>query len=122
LTFLFVAVLIGALTGFILYITSSYTNRFLGLEETGQDKQPMYLTKESDSGRSIAEFRAFRKAKKEKGKQKLVHSPREEKIFQDMLSRVDYMPSASDAGPQSRLSLSTQTILEEDDSSDFEQT
>jgi hypothetical protein len=122
LTFLFVAVLIGAVTGFILYLTSSYTYKALGLEETGQNSTPVHLSTDYDTVRSVAEFRALRKAKKaKKGKQKLVQSPREEKMFQDMLSRVDYVPGASDIGAQGRLPLSNQTILEEDDSSSFEQ-
>lgn len=125
MTFLLVAAAIGALTGSILYFTSSFTNTAFGLDGPEEKQVKLkYSTLEDDSAsvRSVADFRASRKAKKGKDKQRLIpiSSPREEKMFQDLLSKVDYLPS-SDAGPQGRYSISNQTILEEDDSSSFEQ-
>ncbi|KAF2666202.1 hypothetical protein BT63DRAFT_416604 [Microthyrium microscopicum] len=123
LTFIFVAILIGGAAGLILYFTSSLTDQLLGLQPPAKPSKTSHSPLEKDGlPRSVAEYRKSRQRKK-KQQDKQVQSPREERMFRDMMasaSGTDVRQSNSawdSAGFSGRLPLSTQTILEEDDSS-----
>jgi hypothetical protein len=122
LTYLLVAVLVGALAGLFLFATTTFINHILGIDET-TDRN----TKERQAQRptrSVAEYRAERKrkrhAKEPRHTDQLPISPASGDGFGGLSGLNvggDSFESAWVAARGQPLQLSEQTILEEEDSS-----